>query len=93
MSEKITMYPVLIAIKPVLETRNTINKKEWNAICAMSVTTSRRQASHFWEVMNTLGIFRPINGTSWKIDSDALYKALAMSNPGNAPTIRAEASA
>jgi hypothetical protein len=93
MSEKGSMYPVLISLQPMIEGRDTINRKEWNAICAMSVTTSRRQASHFWEVLGTLGVFRPINGTTWRIDSDAFYNALAKSNPGNGTERHSEVTA
>jgi hypothetical protein len=74
------MWPVLKSIQPALEDRDMINRKEWNAICAIRVTTSRRQASHYWEILTTFGVFRPINGTTWKIDHDALIKALIQCN-------------
>lgn len=78
-----TMWQVLKAVQPELEDRDLLNKREWNAICALKVTTSRRQASHFWEIMNTMKIFIPINGTTWRINKDAFMSALASANPGN----------
>ena len=78
-----TMWQVLKAVQPELEDRDLLSKREWNAICALKVTTSRRQASHFWEIMNTMKIFIPINGTTWRINKDALMSALASANPGN----------
>lgn len=82
MTASTTMWPILKALQPILETRDMINRKEWNAICAVCVTTSRRQAAHFWEIMNTFGVFRPINGTTWKIDHDAFVRAMIQCNKG-----------
>jgi len=78
-----TMWQVLKAVQPDLEDRELLNRRDWYVICALKVTTSRRQASHFWEIMNTLRIFVPINGTTWRINQDALNAALASTNPGN----------
>lgn len=78
-----TMFEVLKAVQPDLEGRDLLNKKEWNVICAMNVTTSRRQASHFWEILCTMKVLVPINGTTWRVNHDSFYDALSRVNPGS----------
>ena len=79
-----TMWEILKALQPSLEERDTINRKEWNAICAVTITTSRRQASHYWEILNTLKVLRPVNGTAWRVDHDELYSLMARCSPSGA---------
>jgi len=76
-----TMYDVLKAVQTDLEARDLLNKKEWNVICAMNVTTSRRQASHFWEILCTMKVLVPINGTTWRVNHDSFYDAMTKVNP------------
>jgi hypothetical protein len=81
-----TMWEILKALQPSLEERETISRKEWNAVCAVQVTTSRRQASHYWEILGTLKVLRPINGTTWRVDHDTLFSLMARCGPaGSGP--------
>lgn len=77
-----TMFEVLKSVQPNFEKLDKLNKREWNAICAMRVTTSRRQASHFWEVLCTMKVLVPINGTTWMINHDNFYTLLSECNTG-----------
>jgi len=81
-----TMWEILKALQPSLEDRDTINRRDWNAICALLVTTSRRQASHYWEILNTLKVLRPVNGTTWRVDHDTMFTLMQRCGPeGSAP--------
>jgi len=88
-----TMFEVLKAVQPNFEKLDKMNKKEWNAICAMRVTTSRRQASHFWEVLCTMKVLVPINGTTWMINHDNFYTLVSECNPGTNDPITADGGA
>lgn len=79
-----TLFESLKAVQPNFERLEKMNKKEWNAICAMKVTTSRRQASHFWEILCTTKVLVPINGTTWMINHDNFYTLLSECNTGAA---------
>lgn len=75
-----TMFEVLKSVQPNFEKLDKLNKREWNAICAMKVTTSRRQASHFWEVLCTMKVLVPINGTTWMINHENFYTLVSECN-------------
>lgn len=88
-----TMFEVLKAVQPNFEKLDKMNKKEWNAICAMHVTTSRRQASHFWEVLCTMKVLVPINGTTWAINHDNFYTLIGECNPVSTEAVAASGGA